>query len=251
MALFTDGIISTINDLQAYDSAVLEVAKTEGVDLSTKLTLAEQEIALELELFLIRKAGGGGASRVELEQVVATAALKQWHRLRTLALVYGDVYNSQLNDRYGGKWREYVTLSKRAAELLFLTGVGIENDPVPRAKPPELTAIGGLLAAATYLVQVAWRNGSGETGAPSDVAVYTTSTNQRLVVQATETPASVVSYDVYVGLSEGMITKQNTTPVGKDDVWTIPATGVVSGEAPGSGQDPDYFLRLERVLQRG
>ena len=37
------------------------------------------------------------------ENVVVTPALKLWHTYRALEMVYGDAYNSQLNDRYAGK----------------------------------------------------------------------------------------------------------------------------------------------------
>ena len=40
-------------------------------------------------------------------QVVVTPPLKLWHTFRTLEMVYGDAYNSQLNDRYAGKRDEF------------------------------------------------------------------------------------------------------------------------------------------------
>lgn len=47
MALFTDGI-STIQDLMGQDSSVLTTAQTENIDLSVKLTLAQQELGIEV-----------------------------------------------------------------------------------------------------------------------------------------------------------------------------------------------------------
>ena len=48
MALFTDGTISTLEELRGYESAVYDVASTERIDLSQKLVLAQQELGIEL-----------------------------------------------------------------------------------------------------------------------------------------------------------------------------------------------------------
>ena len=45
MALFVDGPASTIDDLTDQDSGLLDVAETNGINVSTKLRLAQEEIA--------------------------------------------------------------------------------------------------------------------------------------------------------------------------------------------------------------
>jgi hypothetical protein len=52
MALFTDGSIAKLEDLRAYESAVLDLASSEGVDVGAKLRMAQREIATELTPFL-------------------------------------------------------------------------------------------------------------------------------------------------------------------------------------------------------
>ena len=99
MALLVDGELSSVEDLQTQDSAVLEVAHGEGIDLGRKLELAKREIEIEVEA-LLRRSGTG-----RLEEVVATLAMGRWHALLTLAMVYRDAYFSQLNDRFGGAGR--------------------------------------------------------------------------------------------------------------------------------------------------
>ena len=42
MALFTDGPISSARDLQEYDTPVLSIANSEGIDLKAKVHLAQQ-----------------------------------------------------------------------------------------------------------------------------------------------------------------------------------------------------------------
>ena len=93
MALFTDGSISSAQDLQEYDSSVLTVANAEGIDVAVKMTLAQQDLGNELMLFLFRRARfrdyqPNFTRRTGLTDVVVTDALQQWHVLTTLALVY-------------------------------------------------------------------------------------------------------------------------------------------------------------------
>ena len=45
MALFTDGPISSIEDLRGTTPQLLDVASAEGIDVTRKLALAQDEIA--------------------------------------------------------------------------------------------------------------------------------------------------------------------------------------------------------------
>jgi hypothetical protein len=49
MALFTDGPASNIEDLAAHDSQLLTIAKSEGIDVTVKLALAQEAVGIELE----------------------------------------------------------------------------------------------------------------------------------------------------------------------------------------------------------
>ncbi len=248
MALFTDGNISNLADLEGYDSAVLDVAKTEAINLSTKLRLAETELGLQIEAFLLRKSTL--RSRQRLDQVVATEALHRWHTLHTLALAYGDAFNSQFNDRYEGKWKEYVRLSKDAGELFFRGGVGMVSRPIPRAKPPVISLVApGSTAPTTYIVQVAWRSAGGATGAASEEVAVVAQNGEQLEILAIDPPAGAAFYDVFAGFVAGETARQNPSPTPAGTAFTL--LGVVDGPRPGAGQAPDFFLYLNRVLQRG
>ena len=48
MALFTDAPISTLDQLAAQDSAALDVASTEGIDATAKISLAQDELGIEI-----------------------------------------------------------------------------------------------------------------------------------------------------------------------------------------------------------
>ena len=55
--LLTDGSPNTTEDLRVYESAILEVAHTEMIDLGVKLDLATEEIAEDVLDFLLDHAG--------------------------------------------------------------------------------------------------------------------------------------------------------------------------------------------------
>ena len=58
MALLVDGNPSQVTDLSNYESSIVEVAATEGIDLTAKLTVAALEVGLELQRFLVNAPGG-------------------------------------------------------------------------------------------------------------------------------------------------------------------------------------------------
>src|ERR1700730_10251022 len=113
MALFTDGAISTIDQLAEQDSAVLDVASTEGIDAAVKLSLAQDELSVELMSAFSRCSPsrtvpsiwgpGMGSTFQGVFQLSNTAfppPLRLWHTFHTLVMIYRDAYNNQLNDRY-------------------------------------------------------------------------------------------------------------------------------------------------------
>ncbi|MEK7406853.1 MAG: hypothetical protein AAB225_17390 [Acidobacteriota bacterium] len=238
MALFTDGGISTIDDLLAYESSILEVARTEGIDLAVKLELAQDELGIELTRFLVQEAGSGTG----LENVVVTEPLQKWHTFQALGLVYRDAYNSQLNDRHLAKWKEWGQRAKWASTMLFDSGVGVVDDPVPKAELPELGSSAGPLAAATYYVRAAWLNGEGEEGCPSELAILTAADGHRLTAQAVNPPAVVRTWNLYAGFSHADTTLQTEAPLGPGAIWVESDSGLRQGRKAGSGQAPDYYI---------
>ena len=187
MALFTDGNISTLENLSGEDTGILDLANTEGIDLSVKLALAHDELAIELGSWLARSQAASPWDQPTLQNIVVTPPLRMWHTFYTLALVYRDAYYNQLNDRYLAKWNEYKEQMKWASGMLFQAGAGMVWDPIPVAGPPALAAVAGTQPATTYFVAIAWLNARGEEGGgrggiadnacpargPSDAAEYT------------------------------------------------------------------------------
>lgn len=48
MALFTDGAFTSIEELKGHDTQLLNVATTEGIDVTRKLALAQEELSVEV-----------------------------------------------------------------------------------------------------------------------------------------------------------------------------------------------------------
>lgn len=262
MALFTDAVISTLDQLAAQDTAVLDVASAEGIDATVKLSLAQDELGAQIL--------GAGArspfspasssiwwpgliltSSVQLGNIVVTPPLQMWHTFHALELIYRDAYYNQLNDRYLGKWTAYKDLSKWAAGLLLQTGLGVVADPVPIARSPQISILTGTLGGATYFVQVSWLNSRREEGLASPVASTATLDNSGIQVTPSSPPANATGWNVYVGCSIDSIMLQNGTPIVVNEPWLLPASGLVPGTGPSTGQAPNYFRQLPRYLQRG
>src|SRR5712692_2763056 len=175
MALFTDGSISEVQDLTAYEANLVEVADAEGIDLMSKLRLSQGELGAELAGMALRPGniywtGPGwnstGAevnlSRFTLDTVVVTSPLKLWHTFQTLAIVYRDAYNRKLNDKYLPKWSEYKELARWASNLLYQSGIGLVTQPAPRPAQPAVDGVSGTLLGATYYVRTTWVSGTIE-----------------------------------------------------------------------------------------
>jgi hypothetical protein len=261
MSLFVDGNISTIEDLRTYDSSVLTVSSVEQVDLTAKLGLAQRELQVELQQMLARSSYGQmrglnsfgqvTPTTIDLSGVVVTEPLRQWHCLRTLALVYRDAYYSQLNDRYQGRWQEYVKLDAQAQLILFNTGMGLVADPISQATAPTMTISAGSNTPATYYVRVSWLNASWQEGQGSATSAVIADQFHTLTVAATNAPANAAWWNVYAGLSEPSMTRQNAAPLNPGDSWILPAAGLVDGQAPSEGQSAEYYLSPCNTIPRG
>ncbi len=256
MALFTDGPISTAKDLQQYEASVLSDANAEGIDVAAKVTLAQQDVGSELLLFLLRRAAfrddqPNVRRSVGLADVVVTDALRQWHIHKTLAMVYRDAYNNQLNDRYQGKWNQYEQLAQGSSRTCFQLGVGVVGDPIPKATISAVTTVPGNGNGATFYVAVTWVNAAGEEGAPSVFAETSTLAGEALSVAApTALPPNAIGWNTYVGTSPGAMTRQNGSPLAQGAAWVM--AGALNAGAPlGAGQKPTWFVVDRHFIERG
>ncbi len=251
MALFTDSSICSTEDLRQYESSILDVASTEGIELGAKIQLAQREIGVTITGFLLAQDAGRSYAR-ELSNIVVTDALAQWLSLQSLALTYRDVYNIQNNDRYLGKWKEYERLAAEASVRFFQVGVGITANPVGQSDLPECGSVaGGTLPVATYYVQTAWQGVGGGIGAPSESLPVTTNPGMLLTVRAVRPPTGAVGWFVYVGQSVDELRRQNASPLAIGDTWTLPVSGLGAGLDGVPGQVPDFYVIRTSEWRRG
>jgi hypothetical protein len=250
MALFTDCAVTSIEDLRGHDTQLLNVATVEGIDVTQKLALAHEELSIEVRGMLGRLEQAGQLSAPPtVEQVVMTPPLKLWHVFRTLEMVYGDAYNSQLNDRYGGKRDEYHERVKWAYNQAILSGLGIATDPVKQAATPVVLASAGNLTDGAYYVAIAWTNAASEEGASSVPAMIQVSGSSFAV--ETSAPPNVTGWNVYSGTSLATMTIQNEQILAPGQPWVQPDTLSTMGRLAGSGQGPSYWVPVPRTIQRG
>ena len=263
MALLTDGTISSIEDLNGYDTQLLTVANTEGINLTQKLALAKEEIILEVSGLLSRMSGWGtpgwiGVSTLPIDSngaralgnVVVTRPLKLWHTFRALELVYQDAYNSQLNDRYAGKRDQNASMVLWAHEKLVQAGLGMVWKPIPQAAAPNVQVTTGSLPDGTYYVAAAWTNAAGEQGAssaPSQIQV----SGGTFQVTAGAVPKHVVGWNVYAGGAPNALTLQNLSPAALQTTFVQPDVMSITERLAGTGQEPNYVQPVPRVIQRG
>lgn len=254
--LLSDGNPNTSTDLQVYEMAILDVAHTEGIDLDVKLTLATEEISEDVLDILLDHAWtlypeATTRRAKDVTDVVVTAPMKRWHALHTLAVVYRDAFNNQLNDRYLAKWQEYGRLAKDARERTLKLGIGQSLNPVPQAEAPVLGFVSGAGAGGTFYVQVAWVSATGQEGTPCEVTATGLDQGTNLTVQAVNPPATATGYNVYAGSSETGLALQNSVPVAVGQIFEMADSGLVAGRAPGAGQTPDVYIVGGPLVRRG
>jgi hypothetical protein len=254
MALFVDGPACTIDDLTDQDSGLLDVSLDNGINITTKLRLAQGELKTDLELWLIKQRPAlpmSWAPSPRIEQIVVTPPLKRWETMHALALVYRDAYFSQLADRYQAKFQEYSKLTRNAREDFVASGLAMANDPVPQAALPVLTSTLAPQSGGTFYASVSWVNAEGQEGAASAASSLTISDGNVMVVAAVNSPSNAAGFRIYAGTALNAMFLQNDVllPVGATYLY-IPGQ-VTQGPLPGNGQKPDFVRPLARTLLRG
>jgi hypothetical protein len=251
MALYTDGLNTNISDLRAYDSAVLEVASTENIEAAAKLRLAQTELGIEISNFLLRNGIPQRPTGV-LNSVMVTQQIHHVHCLHALALLYRDAYNSQLNERHKGKWREFVNQADLALRRLFEAGIGITLNPVPQAPLPTLAYVGGsVLPARTYCVSVAALGSAGLAGASSGAVIIGLPPGTLLSVSVPNLPDGATGFIVSAGETEEAMQRQSLSPTLPGEIWLEGATGLQQDLPPWPVQRADYYVANRRQILRG
>jgi hypothetical protein len=254
MALFVDGPACTIDDLTDQDAGLLAVALNTGINVTTKIRLAQEEIATDLLLWLNKPKAAmllPWTPSLHADQIVVTPELKRWETMHALALVYRDAYFSELVDRYQAKWQEFNQCSADAREGFIALGLPLVNDPVHQAMPPILGTIAGPQSGGTFYAAVSWVNAAGQSGAASVASSLAVSDGNLMTVSAMAPPANAVGFNVYAGSTLAGLLLQNTVALAVGTTFSyVPGAGVGS-ELAGEGQKPEFRRPTARLLLRG
>lgn len=251
MALFTDGPIASLDDLRRYDSAVLDTASAEGIDIEAKLEVAQRETSLEITSFLLRNGLHLGTSR-NLHKVLVTEPVLHANCIHALELIYRDAFNSQLNSRYEGKWKEYTRLSKHALQLLFDIGIGITHSPISRAFPPSCSYVPGESSEdRNYTVSVAWQGADGLCGQTSPSVSIAVPAGSLLSVHTAPMPPEATGWFVYAAVAGEAAVRQNESALARNAVWTENSNGLRFDLASIPEQGPTTYVVGRSTMQRG
>jgi hypothetical protein len=259
MALFTDTAVITINDLLRFESSLVQVVSAHHINVDTKIGLALGAISDKLMLSLLNI----GASDPQwlrrrtlgLSTVVVTPELQRWICLESLSRIFAEAYNSQLNTRYQGKWKEYQQEATNAANLFSIAGIGIVYSPLPRPAIPLISVQSGNLPAQGVFVQTCWVDAAGNESALSLENATVLTTNSDIAVAMAEgalgAPAAAVGWNIYGGGQSNTVTKQNIQALAIGSTWELPASGFQIGPTGTGGQSPMFYIALSKQIRRG
>jgi hypothetical protein len=259
MALFTDSDVVTLDDLLQFEGSLVQVSSTHGIDVQAKIRLATDEIGDKVMLNLLR-AGQSDPQwptrmRAGLSTVVVTSSLYRWLCFDSLARVYAEAYNLQLNTRFQGKWNEYQQQSNTASELYLTGGIGVVLNPLPKPATPVIYTGAGSLQAPSVFVQTSWVDRLGNESAPSPVSGTILNGSATVQVSMAEAPAQIptaaAGWNIYASTSQQALLLQNSYPVAIGSSWQMPNTGLIVGVDPKKGQMPDFTVACIRRWQRG
>ncbi len=257
MALFVDGPVSTAGDLAQVDGGLLDAAASHSINVTSKLELAHDSLASDIQLWLDRFRSpdrlfvAGSVTGYRLEQVVVSDSIRHWERMQALALVYRDAWFADLAERYRVRWDEYAKQSRDAYERFVASGLALVGDPLKKAAPPALTTFAGPQRGGSFYAAVAWINAAGQEGAASEISSLDVPDGQIMVVTAGAAPTNATGYNVYVGTTLGTLTQRNDIPLPVTSSFTYIPGNAASTRQPGNGQAPDFIRPLRRTLLRG
>ncbi len=259
MALLTDATIIGLDELTSYETNITTVTSTHGIDIDTKVSVSITSIG-DLLLLRLLKAGLSDPQHMYRRQlgvstVVVTPPLERWLCLDVLANIFAEAYNVQLNDRFKGKWTQYLQQADVAQQLVWQYGVGIVNQALPQALEALVSIQSGPLANQELLIQVAWTDANGNEGALSPALGLEVPGGSSVAVSTAEgadgAPAAATGWNVYLGQIGLDVTRQNNAPIPVGSTWFLPDFGIIQGPVPVGGQSPDYYVIDPRRTPRG
>jgi hypothetical protein len=259
MALFTDTSVVTLDDLLQFEVALVQVASTHGINVSTKIDLSLSAIGDKLMLWLLSI----GASDPQwlnrrllgLSTVVVLPTLRRWITFDALSRFYAEAYNVQLNTRFQGKWTEYQNEADKAERMVFMTGLGIVYNALPKPAMPLVSIENGTASAESMFLQTAWIDASENESALSAVNGQILSGAAGIAVAMAEgslnAPPAAAGWNIYASAAQNNLTRQNISALPVGSTWQLPTSGLVAGPQPVNGQMPNVYVTLSQQIKRG
>ena len=257
MALFVDGPVVNVDLLAQYDSNVLTVSGTEGINLTTKIGLAQDSMYLELQRLIRRSEYCSDqwiwVSNRGIDNVVWSRALRIWQVYEALALTYRDAYYSQLNDRHRARAEEYAILSNRARRNLVEHGLGLVSHPIRRPRQPVTNLVPASEVGGTYYFSVSCLNDLAQESAGSALlSIEVSDGNAVDLTLAPPNAMNVTGWNLYAGPTPDQMVRQNDAPIAVNSDWCyLPSIAVISAPGVPDGQMADQHLPLSQFIQRG
>jgi hypothetical protein len=254
MAMLLDGPPTTIDELSARDSDLLNVAVSESIDLTVKLRLAASDVGAAVESMLMSVAPSYGvihACRPTLRHIAVTPPLKLWHTYTTLRLIYQDLYFSRLNDRYQAKMKLYSEQEAQSVDDLRTTGLGVVFDPLPQALAPSIAIVQTSDTGGTLYLAVSFVNGRDEEGLISVPIEADTSDGSATSVTLAALADNAVGWNLYAGLDPGALMRQNSETLDPMASVAMAPGRLTNGPKPGTGQHANSFYPVPRRILRG
>lgn len=108
------------------------------------------------------------------------------------------------------------------------------SEPDRPVAPTLSQSVSGALAGRTYYVALTYQSIDGESLAGPESSLAVAANKVLGVASPSDPPAATIAttYNVYVGTTSGVLTKQNTVPIAIGTAWTEPNTGLIAGAAP-------------------
>lgn len=245
MALVADTGWASIEELAREDCGILDLSDREGIDLEAKVSLAMEQTREQIDAFLRRN------STHRVGNAVATWSVRRWVTFAALSACYRDAYSTQVNDRYGAKWRAYDDAAKAAEQLSYELGIGVVQQPLRKPPAPQVEVVAGSHPEATYWLAVTLTGQNGEESAAGESCRVSGGSGHGLRVSCPLPEPWVSGWSLYAGSGPGELMLQVPTPLPVSVAWELPVEGIQAGRSPGEGQTAEVMIEPRRRLRRG
>jgi hypothetical protein len=253
MALLIDQPISCLTDWMAYDTKLSILSEQESTSIEAKSRLAQNEIETQITSFLLRQSGlSENVARQTLNKVVVTEALSRWHSLLTLSLFYIDLASMQNSALHRDQSRYFEAKAEAAQYQLFETGLGIVNQPIPKAPVPLVITSAGNNPQRFLRARIRFVDVDGGVGALSAEFLLDMTAGEAIELSVGALPERCIGWLLFLGESSEAMFLATTTPVEAGTSFEI-TSDIPATDAPAmnrEAQSPDRYIRHTTELWR-